>query len=105
MGGSIPEKKSSNMPKIWQKMKKSLVQFALNPFFDDASIIFFFNYLVILVSDGSGTQNLGFGFGSSDVEKWVLKVKVNKAFFHFLPNFCHSCRFFKVEHAESTVKL
>ena len=26
-------KKSSNMAKIWQKMKKSLVELALNPFF------------------------------------------------------------------------
>ena len=27
----------SNMPKIWQNMKKSLVQFALNPFLHDTS--------------------------------------------------------------------
>ena len=31
----------------------------------------------IKVSDGSGTQNLGFG---SAMEKWVLKGKLNKAF-------------------------
>ena len=30
--------KSSNMPKIWQKMKKSLVQLALNPFLHGTSI-------------------------------------------------------------------
>ena len=31
--GALHFEKSSNIAKIWQKMKKSLVQFASNPFF------------------------------------------------------------------------
>ena len=38
------------------------------------------------------------------LEKWV-KGKSNKAFLHFLPNFCHIWWFFKVEHAEVSSEL
>ena len=38
------------------------------------------------ISDGSGTRILGFG---SAIGNWVLKGKLNKAFFHFLPTFWH----------------
>ena len=41
------------------------------------------------------------------VEKWVeaLEGKLNKAFLHFLPNFCHIGKLFKVEHNKGATKL
>ena len=49
-----------------------------------------------LISDGSGIQNPGFGF-------WNCWGEM--AFLHILPNFWHSCLFFKVERAEGAEKL
>ena len=59
--------------------------------------------IMVGISGRTGTQNLGVGYLKS-AEKWV-EGKSNKAFLHFLPNFCSIWWFFKVERAEGTMKL
>ena len=39
------------------------------------------------------------------MEKWVEGDKLNNAYLHFLPNFCHIWLFYKVERTEGTIEF